>query len=211
MIFPQAEAELIRERRKTQTRQPTLTRHRPCKIGHLYQVQLGPFKPGLFGITILNIHTERLDDISNADIRHEGHKFRSQFVNAWTDHHGTWNPDTTVWVITFGVGDQRDRLDIPRFLAARTSRGDYTDVRHLAMPDEPEPVSRLEQEAITARARTTDRSRLIQPLRGRRDRLADEIDGIRTEIRLSDGSDRLDRTLRMFERALADLDRQIAA
>lgn len=44
--------------------------------------------------------------------------------------------DGSAWVVTFRPGSP----DVPRFLAARSGRGDYTSELRLAMRDEPECV-----------------------------------------------------------------------
>jgi len=143
MIFQPDAIDLIRARRKTQTRRPVqlLKPPRPqipekaCryKPGHTYSVQPGRGQRGLFIITIEAVRQERLGDITLKDAKREGFEGLpglkltavDRFRERWEQLHGGWVPDDRVWVIDFSMGDQLHIFDPPRLLAATPGHVEY--------------------------------------------------------------------------------------
>ena len=229
MIFRPDMIALIRERRKTQTRRAArVLREEPLKlepcryrVGQAYRAQPGRGKKGEVLITITDVHQEQLGEISQQDARREGFRFVTQFRDRWEELHGDWEPELWVWVISFAVGDLRDRFDHPRFLAAspgrvRYERGadgrqhiaetteehqDYTDHAHLGVPGEPEPLTPAQAEHYAKISRERFQRNGSEPLHGRVARIEAEIIELRAEVARA-GSPRLTRQLQALERIL---------
>lgn len=139
MIFQPDAIDLIRQRRKTQTRRPVqlLKPPRPaipektCRYhpGRTYSVQPGRGQRGILHITIMDVRQELLGQITQQDARREGFQFTSQFMQRWEQLHGVVDPDQPVWVISFVVGDLTDHFDRPRLLAATPGHVEYETSR----------------------------------------------------------------------------------
>lgn len=153
VIFAPDMIPLIRERRKVQTRRP-VDGKLPCryKPGRLYRVQPGRGKPGVFQITVIDVRSEALGEIDQRDARREGFQFVAQFQDRWRELHGSWTPELEVWVISFAVGDLRDRFDQPRLLARSPGRAGETAEQHQDYVTEPRLAMAGEAEAVDAKS-----------------------------------------------------------
>jgi uncharacterized protein YhfF len=117
LIFTTQMAKLIGAGRKSQTRRVVKPGETECryKPGHSYALQVGRGKPATSRITVTEVRRERLGDIDLRDVKREGFRTTDDFRDYWRALHGRYDPDTTVWVISFQRGDHADR---PRFLIA---------------------------------------------------------------------------------------------
>lgn len=139
MIFQADAIDLIRQRRKTQTRRPVQLQRPPlpeipektCRYhpGRVYSVQPGRGQRGVLQITVMDVRQELLGAITSQDARREGFQFTSQFMQRWEHLHGLLDPEQPVWVISFAVGDQIDHFDRPRLLAATPGHVEYETSR----------------------------------------------------------------------------------
>jgi len=98
MIFQQYHIDQISSGIKTQTRRSINSIY---SVGRSYRVQPGRGKHGLFKIKILKVHLEKLGDISEEDIRAEGHTTLEEFINVWRLINKNYNPNEIVKVIKF--------------------------------------------------------------------------------------------------------------
>ena len=226
MIFKPDAIDLIRGRRKSQTRRPAdvITAEPfkvvPCRyhVGRLYQAQPGRGKTGVLELTVFDVRLARLGDISPEDVRKEGFRFRKDFEDRWHELHGSFDASLFVWVISFAVGDLRDRFDVPRLLKATPGRTgfdrdieehqDYTSRPHLGAQGEPEAISAKDSERYSTFARARDSERLSEPLRLQRDAIAKALGEMRLEVS-SSGTVR--DSVRRMEAELQVLNRKLAA
>jgi hypothetical protein len=155
VIFRSELAKLILQGRKSQTRRVATAKTCRYHTGRSYSVQPGRGKSAVGRITVTDVRLETLGEINLQDARREGFQTRDEFFDYWRDLHGGVNFDLLVWVISFRLGDLSDR---PRLLAPTAGgfHGDYTENVFQAMRDEPEAVSRMEQERFSRDARGRD-------------------------------------------------------
>lgn len=113
MIFRQESVERILAGTKTQTRRVP---NGPCKyrVGADYSVQPGRGRREVARILISGIRRERLLDMSAGDLAREGFSHaenadaaRAEFVNVWTQLHGSYDAQQLVDVIDFAVVSKR--------------------------------------------------------------------------------------------------------
>lgn len=156
MIFRPELAKLIKHGRKTMTRR-TIHEHGRCRYepGKSYAVQPGRGKLAICRITIIEVRSERLGDISLKDVKREGFVTTGEFFDYWQALHGSVDHDRMVWVLSFLLGDL---TDVPHLLAARPGapHGDYVSQTHLAMNGEPEAISSTQMETFAKFARARD-------------------------------------------------------
>jgi hypothetical protein len=138
----------ILRRQKTETRQPRRPDQADCryKTGHSYAVQPGRGRCGIATISVLNVHTEPLGQLTPASARAEGFADLPEFEAYWLRMHGRYDPDQPVWVIAFELESAEPPT---RWLAADVG---YTTDPRIALPDEPPAVDAETQEWLTYRA-----------------------------------------------------------
>lgn len=176
MIFRPELAELIRNRRKTQTRRirkpGVLCRYEPGKD---YAVQPGRGQKAIDRILVLTVEQQTLGDVTHQEAFAEGFKDVEGFRDYWRALHkipdGEPTPwDTPVWAITFELHRPQPKVivrkDTPKFLTARPGlvKADYTSRLDHAAFAEPEVMDtgwttldhkaakRLERERLTDQA-----------------------------------------------------------
>ncbi len=88
----------IREGQKTQTRRlkkPNLT------LGKIYHLRKNYHSVLPDKIKIIDIFQQNLGDISVVDIQKEGYNTQQEFIEAWKDIYGIYQPDDYIWVVEF--------------------------------------------------------------------------------------------------------------
>lgn len=103
------------------------------------------------------------------------------------------------------MGDDSEHPDRVRLLAARSEWG-YTDNRFKAMRDEPEAVSRQEQERQTQLARRRERQHRLDAWRPARSLISAGIVSFQSAADPQSRSD-----LRLIERAVRKIDARLGA
>jgi hypothetical protein len=85
MIFSPELVKKIAAGGKTMTRRPVKAGERTCRYlaGHSYAVQAGRGKPGSFRITVVDVRTEHVGNISLRDVRREGFRTTAEFYDYW--------------------------------------------------------------------------------------------------------------------------------
>jgi hypothetical protein len=71
------------------------------QVGRSYAIQPGRGKKAVGRIKITGIKTEPLDQMSEEDALAEGFQSLDSFRQAWMQCHGNFEPDLSVWVLTF--------------------------------------------------------------------------------------------------------------
>lgn len=98
MIFSPEHITMILAGTKTQTRRVSSK----YRVGHTYSVQPGRTKPGIGRrIKVLDIHKERLGDITTEGARAEGHQSIEEYIEVWKRINKKWDPEQEVFVISF--------------------------------------------------------------------------------------------------------------
>ena len=88
--------------RKTQTRR--IWKRQRVKVGAVHKVKTVMLSKDYHcKIKILDVHQERLGDISADDVYAEGYSSIDEYVDAWIDINGSFDPDQLVYVVTFEV------------------------------------------------------------------------------------------------------------
>lgn len=230
MIFRPELVRKIKAGDKTMTRRPVKPGEKDCRYqpGKAYAVQPGRTHAQVCRITITDVRQEAAGEISFKDARKEGFRTTTEFKDYWKTLYGSFDAAQPVWVIAFELGDSTDK---PRLLVSGAGRErfkaapgrkqgskrqvvadtetsqDYVTQPHLAMAGEPEAVTEHEQTKQSVVAHTRDQERLADPLRKKRDELAQTLgemyellpqkSGIRDSIR------RLEREMEILNRKLA--------
>ena len=104
MIFKPDHVTLIQAGQKTQTR-----RLGKCRwvVGHVYRITLGWYDkiPQCY-IRVLDVHQDRLGNITEAEARREGYHSVESYRSAWERiYKAKWDPELLVWVVTFCLHD----------------------------------------------------------------------------------------------------------
>ena len=74
------------------------------KVGAVHLVKTELFsKEHHCKIKILDVHQERLGDISADDVYAEGYSSIDEYVDAWIEINGSFDPDQLVYVVAFEV------------------------------------------------------------------------------------------------------------
>jgi hypothetical protein len=97
-LFKRRDLIAVREHRKTQTRR--VHRHE-WKLGRRYALRDKWFDKPKGYILITRKFQQRLDDISQEDIKKEGFESMEDFQKWWIEINGEWNPDQIVIVYEF--------------------------------------------------------------------------------------------------------------
>ncbi len=163
-------AKLILAGRKTQTRR----RSSRYVVGKSYALQTGRGKPATSRITITDVRQEPLGAITLRDARREGFRTTADFKAYWAELHGSFNPDETVHVVSFVLGDL---TDTPRLLAGHPGgpEGDYVSSPLRALNETSEEVSSAVQGRFAAEgkvnlalAHSVPRERLLEAVEAMR-------------------------------------------
>lgn len=100
ILFKPEHVEPILAGVKTQTRR---TGKRRWNIGSIHQCRLN-FKAGAIPfakVRILAVKQELLGDITEVDSIAEGYSSVVEYIDAFRQIYGKWNPDEVVWVVDF--------------------------------------------------------------------------------------------------------------
>lgn len=100
ILFKDYHIKPILRGRKTQTRRAW--KRQRVKIGSIQKVKTHVLSTEYHcKIRILEVHQERLGDISADDVYAEGYSSLDEYVDAWIEINGFFNPDQIVYVVTF--------------------------------------------------------------------------------------------------------------
>ena len=103
ILFKDYHIKPILRGRKTQTRRLWPKGPR-VKVGAVHLVKTELFsKEHHCKIKILDVHQERLGDISADDVYAEGYSSIDEYVDAWIEINGSFDPDQLVYVVAFEV------------------------------------------------------------------------------------------------------------
>lgn len=103
ILFKDYHIKPILRGRKTQTRRLWPKGPR-AKVGAVHLVKTELFsKEHHCKIKILDVHQERLGDISADDVYAEGYSSIDEYVDAWIEINGSFDPDQLVYVVAFEV------------------------------------------------------------------------------------------------------------
>ena len=98
ILFKQYHVPLILEGHKTQTRRRGKKR---WIVGHVHQAKVSYMAKPFANLRVVAVRSEPLGRISDADARAEGYLGRSDYLVAFEQIYGTYNPDEVVWVLDF--------------------------------------------------------------------------------------------------------------
>lgn len=115
ILFKEYHAKLILEGKKTQTRR--LWKKPRVKIGNIYKAKTNLYSKQHFALLkITGLRKEKLGEISPEDVKKEGYATLGDFIEAWTQIHGLWDPELEVYVIDFEVIEPFHKLlkDFPQ-------------------------------------------------------------------------------------------------
>jgi len=104
-LFKRRHIHKIHERQKTQTRR---THKRTWKVGRTYAIRDRWFGKPQGHIHITHRFEQKLGEISLEDIKKEGFSSLEEFRKAWIEINGNWDPEQTVTVYEFELGQPRD-------------------------------------------------------------------------------------------------------
>lgn len=110
-LFKRKLIPLIISGQKTQTRR--LHKH-GWKVGCTYKIKDQYYCKGLGTIKITRRFKQRLGDISEQDARKEGFKDRAEFMSAWIQINGSWNPDVVLTVYEFILTEPNNSASLGR-------------------------------------------------------------------------------------------------
>jgi hypothetical protein len=71
------------------------------RTGQRYAVQPGRGQKGLGWIELLDIRFQHLGNISEEEARAEGFASLEEFIRAWLEIHGNYDPEQPVWALEF--------------------------------------------------------------------------------------------------------------
>ena len=102
ILFKSHHVDMIKAGAKTQTRR--VWKRPRAKIGSVHKVKTELFSPNYHClIRIVDVHQERLGDISVSDVWAEGYQTLDEYAEVWTSINGVWDPDQLVYVVSFEV------------------------------------------------------------------------------------------------------------
>jgi len=100
MLFKPYLVEPILKGAKTETRR--LWKRCLVKVGSNYKAKTNFRSNSAFAtIKIAYVRREKLGNINSNDVKKEGCRSLNEFKRIWIDSHGSWQPDTQVFVIGF--------------------------------------------------------------------------------------------------------------
>jgi hypothetical protein len=100
MLFKPYLVEPILKGAKTETRR--LWKRCLVKVGSNYKAKTNFRSNSAFAIIkIAYIRREKLGNVNSNDAKKEGCRSLNEFKRIWIDSHGSWQPDTQVFVIGF--------------------------------------------------------------------------------------------------------------
>ena len=100
MLFKPYLVEPILKGAKTETRR--LWKRCLVKVGSNYKAKTNFRSNSAFAtIKIAYIRREKLGTVNSDDAKKEGCRSLNEFKRIWIDSHGSWQPDTQVFVIGF--------------------------------------------------------------------------------------------------------------
>jgi len=99
LLFKPYHRGLVLSHRKTETRR--LWKRSRARVGAIHQARLTLFGEPFALLEILNVHEERLGDISEESVYREGYDALEEFKDAWASIHGSWDPDLVPFVVRF--------------------------------------------------------------------------------------------------------------
>lgn len=99
LLFLPYHKPLILSHRKTETRR--LWSSPRARVGAVHQARLTLFGDPFALLKILNVHKERLGDISEDSVHREGYDTLEDFKDAWRRINGSWDPDLVPFVVRF--------------------------------------------------------------------------------------------------------------
>jgi len=100
MLFKPYLVEPILKGAKTETRR--LWKRCLVKVGSNYKAKTNFRSNSAFAtIKIAYIRREKLGNVNSDDAKKEGCRSLNEFKRIWIDSHGSWQPDTQVFVIGF--------------------------------------------------------------------------------------------------------------
>jgi len=111
LLFKPDHVELIKRRKKTQTRR-TWANCR-VKVGSIHQAKTS-FKKGeqpFAYILITAVRQEFLGQITDEDARKEGYPHVPGYKRAFKRIYGRWDPHELVWVVDFELATEAEYLD----------------------------------------------------------------------------------------------------
>jgi uncharacterized protein YhfF len=117
MILSHHEIDLVLAGKKTMQRIPVpssgLCRY---KIGRLYAIQPSHRDVARLHVTILTIREDQIGNITLKHARREGHRTLAEHRAHWEEglEGAPYNPEESVWVITFKAGDHTDKPNLLR-------------------------------------------------------------------------------------------------
>lgn len=98
LLFKKQFLSKIRENKKTQTRRLKQPR---IKIGKTYHLRSSYQKVLPEKILITDIFQQFLGEINLEDIHKEGFESHNEFIKAWREIYGSYNPEELIWVVEF--------------------------------------------------------------------------------------------------------------
>lgn len=102
ILFKDYHVKPILRGRKTQTRR--VWKKQRAKVGSIHKVKTMMLSKDYHcKIKILDVRQERLGDISADDVWAEGYPSLDEYVDAWIEINGSFDPDLVVYVVTFAV------------------------------------------------------------------------------------------------------------
>jgi hypothetical protein len=98
LLFKKNYVEQIIRGEKTATRRPS----RPMvKAGGAYRIRIGFFDSLPDMIKVNRLYEQGLGDMTDEDAAKEGAPSLEEFRREWTKLYGTWDDQSTVWVVEF--------------------------------------------------------------------------------------------------------------
>ncbi len=98
LLFKNEYVEQILRGRKTATRRLA----RPMvKVGGEYHIRVNFFKYLPERIRVTRLYTQALGEMTPRDAEREGFASQGEFMGAWRDIYGEWDPSQRVWVVEF--------------------------------------------------------------------------------------------------------------
>jgi uncharacterized protein YqfB (UPF0267 family) len=75
------------------------------RTGGRYAVQPGRNQKGRGRIELLDIRYQHLGNVTEEEAKAEGFSSLAEFIQAWTEIHGRFDPEQPVWVLEFRLAE----------------------------------------------------------------------------------------------------------